>query len=93
MSTTEIRTAQLPSGWTEGWRARLHPPGKWWMATHTSGYTVGEVDAGRYMIADPSGEGVFSEAGDWISFSNALDAMEHVEMLSERSVPHQGGGE
>jgi hypothetical protein len=75
--------ALMRAGWTEGWRDRIYPPGKWWIAHHESGYSVGEVDAGRYMIADPRGEGVLSEADDYVSFSAADDAMAYVEGLQK----------
>jgi hypothetical protein len=71
----------MRAGWTEKWRPRSMPPGKWWGATHESGYEVGEVDAGRYLIADPQQRGIMSEAGDYLGFTSPDDAMDHVEDL------------
>ena len=73
----------MRAGWTEAWRPRSFPPGKWWGAKHSSGYSVGEVDAGRYLIADPNGRGVMSEADDYLGFNSPDAAMDYVEDLQK----------
>lgn len=71
----------MRDGWVDGWRQALdNPPGQWWQATHiTSGYVVGEVDAGRYMVKDRRGNGLVDDTGDYVVFDSTDQAMEHVE--------------
>ena len=76
----------MRTGWTEHWDAVKRPsnglPSKWWRAKHdASGYTVGEVDAGRYMAADERNQGLVDETGDWCAWSHSDDAMEYVERV------------
>jgi hypothetical protein len=82
--------AALPCGWALETRPRSFPPGQWWGARHSSGYSVGEVDAGRYLVADPNEQGVMSEAGDYLGFTTAEGAMEHVDALL--TARKEGGG-
>jgi hypothetical protein len=72
------------SQWTQTWRDNKNPavpgvPRQWAQWEHPSGYSVGEVDAGRYMAADPRGVGLIDETGDWCSWSSEHGAMEYVE--------------
>jgi hypothetical protein len=74
-----------PPSWTDGWRDeknwRGYGPKRWWMSTHASGFTVGEVDAGRYMAADGKGNDLVDETGDYVSFRHPEEAKTYVEAV------------
>lgn len=69
--------------WKDGWKPSKYDlpgqPRKWWRSRHSSGYVVGEVDAGRYMVTRPDGQGTVDETGDYVSFSSTDEAKRYVE--------------
>lgn len=73
----------------DGWSFRWHPnkvqpnpygPNRWARWDHASGYSVGEVDAGRYMAAK-DGDGLVDETGDYVSFACPHEAMDYVNRV------------
>lgn len=76
--------------WNDFWREAKASkfeggPSQWWYSKHTSGYEVGEVDAGRYMATDPNGNGLVDETGDYVVFPNSDEAKRYVEAVISHS--------
>lgn len=73
--------------WTDHWDPNPYfknglNPEKWFRSTHPSGYSIGEVDAGRYMATDDKDEVLCNESGECV-FSTVEQAKKYVEQVIE----------
>jgi hypothetical protein len=77
--------------WTDWWRKEPNykpgcgGPERWWGSDHSSGYSVGETDAGRYMACDNRGNGLRDDEGEYLVFPTTEAAKEYVETYLARS--------
>lgn len=71
--------------WTFSWtKNRLYGPGgpRHWGRWKCPGkYTVGEVDAGKYMATGPNHEPLKDEDGFSLEWAHAADALAHIDKL------------
>ena len=80
------RLEEAKMNWKQGWRPNKFAPNnfgpeKWAMYRHPSGYTIGEVDAGKYMACDPDGNGIKDERGCYLEWSSPESAQRDLEQL------------
>ena len=73
--------------WADRWESTKWPedigPKRWWHSEHPSGYSVGEVDAGKYMACDPDGNGLKDADGTYLEWCSQASAKQHVNEIIE----------
>jgi hypothetical protein len=91
----DVGKNEIP-GWSFRWvpnkswrRPGEGQPQHWARWNHPSGYSIGEVDAGRYMAA-LNGEGLVDETGDYAAWAHPEQAAEYVEAIIHREAIAEG---
>ena len=74
--------------WEQYWRPnklreRGFGPDNWAMYRCSAGYTIGEVDAGKYMACDPDGNPITDEHGCEMEWSTPEAAQRDLETRIE----------
>ena len=74
----------MPPDWKMTWspsRIVNVGPKNWVRWTHPSGYTIGEVDAGKYMATNEHGRGLRDADGIFLEWSQPEHAADHIATL------------
>lgn len=76
--------------WKQYWRPNKFAPhnfgpDKWAMCRHPSGYTIGEVDAGKFMATDPDGNPIKNEHGFDCEWPTPEAAQSEIEAIIEEA--------